>query len=92
MTAAAKLAGIGMSTLDAVIAGFTAADWCQLETEHLDITGYDMFAGLEAMGLDMDDDPIGVFCRLYMAARAVDYYPRCQTGHPEFHGLSLVVA
>jgi hypothetical protein len=68
--AAGKLAGVTADRVRAVTAGFTAQDWAQLEDEHLDMIGLRLFGGLEYLGVDMDDDPIAVFCHLYLAARA----------------------
>lgn len=86
-----RLHGITPDHVSTVISTFTAADWCQLEAEHLDHIGLDVFTGMAALGVDLDEDPIAVFCRLYLAARAANYFPRCQDEHPGYHADETVL-
>lgn len=66
---AGRLRNVTLNTLPEVTASFTVADWARLEDEHLDIVGLRMFGELEEIGIDMDDDPVAVFCILYLGAR-----------------------
>ena len=89
--AARKLRGITPDQVDAVTADFNAADWCRLSEEHLNHIGMHMFPGLRDFGIDMDDDPIAVFCLLYLKARSANHYPRCLIEHPEYHADEAVL-
>ena len=66
-----KLHGVTLDRLDEVTSEFTAADWAQLDDEHLDVTGLDVLRGVAHLGVDMDEDPIALYCRLYLQARDV---------------------
>lgn len=84
-----KLQDATADQIDKLTADFTAADWCDLMTRHLDVASLDLLVHLEQLGVDMDDDPVAVFCRLYLAARAADFFPHC---HPDDNHHSEVVA